>query len=294
MKTIFKILILSSILPVYAEEAAPANPPDAGKDKDHERPPMDRQGPPGGGGFFDPARWKKADTNGDGLISLEEFKSLERIAKLPEDKQAAIFKRFDKNGDGSISMDEIREAMKGPAERIMPQLEKVDVNKDGKISFEEFIAIPFVAKLPEERQHKMFERMDRNKDGFLTKEDRPPREEHPGPPPLPELIKCGDTNGDGALSFEEFRAIPPFKDMGEDMQEKIFQHLDTNGDKKLDAADKPEDERRDHKDGDKDRDHHGDKDDDDDDKPKGPPPPPKDAPPPEAMEAKPLTAPKAE
>ena len=42
---------------------------------------------------------KRADANGDGFITLEEFGAMERTGRLPEEKRAEIFKRFDKNGD---------------------------------------------------------------------------------------------------------------------------------------------------------------------------------------------------
>jgi Ca2+-binding EF-hand superfamily protein len=59
---------------------------------------------------------EKADTNGDGKISLEEFKKAVENAphgKLKEHPEMAekIFKRLDANGDGFISKDEIKAAI---------------------------------------------------------------------------------------------------------------------------------------------------------------------------------------
>ena len=109
--------------------------------------------------------WKKADTDGDGSISLAEFSAMERPGRLPEEKRAEIFKRIDKDGDGKIGPDEMPKGRPGGG---MPPLEQVDFDKDGKIAFAEFQKLGFVARLPEDRQRGLFTRMDRDGDGALT------------------------------------------------------------------------------------------------------------------------------
>ncbi len=189
--------------------------------------------------------WKKADTDGDGFLSLAEFSAMERPGRLPQAKREEIFKRIDKNNDGKISPGEMP---KGPP-RGMPPLEQVDLNKDGRIVFEEFQKLGFVARLPEERQRGLFTRMDRDGDGALTPKDRPRGEGRDGKGPRRNnpmaMVKAHDTDGDGALSFEEFRAMPWVKDKGEDEQEDRFEEMDKNDDLKIDAADFPPPGKRD-------------------------------------------------
>jgi Ca2+-binding EF-hand superfamily protein len=211
------------------------------------------RGPRGGGKERQGLRemmetWKKADTDGDGFITLAEFSAMERIAQLPEEKRAEIFKRFDKNGDGKIGPDELPRPQGG-----MPSLFQVDANKDGRIVFEEFQNLSFVKRLPLERQRALFERMDNDKDGAITAKDRPqggpPRDgkwdgKRDGKgggrgPGFPELIQSLDRNGDGALDFEEFRQAPFLRGKSEDEQEDRFEEMDRNGDLKIDAADFP-------------------------------------------------------
>jgi hypothetical protein len=54
----------------------------------------------------DPAEaFKKLDTNGDGKISLDEFKA-GPLGKKDPAKAEEIFKKKDKDGDGSLSLEE--------------------------------------------------------------------------------------------------------------------------------------------------------------------------------------------
>ncbi|MCW1883638.1 EF-hand domain-containing protein [Luteolibacter flavescens] len=241
--------------PPKTEDARPAQKEGA---KDRARPgkenkEKDKDGKPQqwGGRMVD--LWKKADADGDGFISMEEFATMERPSQLTPEKREEIFKRLDKNGDGRIGPDELPRR----PERMQP-LEEVDADKDGRIVFEEFKNLGFVAKLPEERQRKIFERMDRDGDGALTAKDRPEGPPHRegrwnngnkdgktegnkggrGGHPM-EMIRRLDQNGDGALSFEEFRQAGFLKGKSEDEQEDVFEKMDRNKDLKIDATDFP-------------------------------------------------------
>lgn len=224
-------------------EEAPGKPPEEVADK-KQKGPRDGKERPGRKAMEE--MWKKADTNGDGFISAEEFAAMDRPGKLSDEKRAEIFKRIDKNGDGRIGPDEMP---KGRPEG-MPPLEEVDFNKDGKIEFSEFQKLDFVARMPEERQRGLFARMDRDGDGFLTPKDRPQREgrrdgKGGGPDgrgqrhsPM-DMVKDLDKDGNGSLSFEEFRQAPWLKDKSEDEQEDRFEEMDKNHDLKIDVADFP-------------------------------------------------------
>lgn len=193
--------------------------------------------------------WKKADTNGDKVISREEFVALPRIAKLPQEKQDKLFGRLDKNGNGTLEGPELRPAHppQGPKNQdgrggkrggIMPRIAELDLDKDRKISFEEFTKAPMIAKLPEERQRKMFENMDRNDDGFLSPEDRPaqgPGARREGPPIGPKVFERIDANKDQQIDFSEFQKFPPVAQRSEDEQEDRFQKIDANSDGKIDG-----------------------------------------------------------
>ena len=87
---------------------------------------------------------------------------------------------------------------------------------------------------------------DTDGDGLVTPTDRPePNRKRsdgarPGnqPPPEPFNRKL-DLDGDGALSFEEFRAGIQVRNLSEDEQEDRFESIDRNGDQKISPQDFP-------------------------------------------------------
>ncbi|CAL9235132.1 unnamed protein product [Arabidopsis halleri] len=92
-----------------------------------------------------------ADTDGNGMLSCEEFVTLSIHLKrmgCDEHLQEA-FKYFDKNGNGFIELDELKEALcddklghgNGNDQWIKDIFFDVDLNKDGRISFDEFKAM---------------------------------------------------------------------------------------------------------------------------------------------------------
>lgn len=197
--------------------------------------------------------WKKADANGDGGVDFAEFSKLPRIAKLDEEKQKKLFARFDKNGDAKLEKHEMPRFGRPPHGRGPEQLFQLDADKSGGVSFEEFQKGEFFKKLPEARQKKIFSHLDTDGDGQITRKDKPP-----GPPRgmgkprgpemrpgagLAALIDHLDTNGDKAVSFEEYCKAPRHQQWSEDEQEDRFEKLDQNGDKKLTRDDFPKAEK---------------------------------------------------
>ena len=93
----------------------------------------------------------KFDKNRDGKVSQEEFPHERRFAEI------------DADSDGTLSETEIKDAMdKRQREENYDVFERLDLNRDGKITREEFTG-PAAA----------FERLDRNNDGVIDKADAP-------------------------------------------------------------------------------------------------------------------------
>eukprot|EP00667_Euglena_gracilis_P019488 EG_transcript_20895 len=92
---------------------------------------------------------EEVDQDGNGIMDFEEFlalmsKKMHEEYELDDIEEA--FRIFDKNQDGFISLPELRLVIDKLGER-MPESEikdmfnEVDLDKDGKISFQDFAAI---------------------------------------------------------------------------------------------------------------------------------------------------------
>lgn len=57
-------------------------------------------------------KFKKFDTNSDGVISLEEFKNKKRKKEVSEKKIAKRFKKIDANSNGILSLEEYKKSVK--------------------------------------------------------------------------------------------------------------------------------------------------------------------------------------
>jgi len=97
---------------------------------------------------------KDLDKNGNGKIEYREFKAfmmeeMKKSEESPQEQENAIrmaFKVFDSNGDGVIDAGELRQAMKNLGEplsdkELTDMMKEADLDKDGKICYEEFIRI---------------------------------------------------------------------------------------------------------------------------------------------------------
>lgn len=253
MKTTSSFLVIASLLLPALCLAEPEN--------DKPGPPSDQKGPRHGPPGPPMELWKKADTDHDGFISKVEFDAMPRVQNLPDEKRANLFARLDKDGDAKLSREElgsIGRGREGADGHRMQRLWELDTDKSGGISFEEFKLGEFFKKLPPERQQAVFKRLDTNGDGVISPSDHPeppfkhptgnrgsidcggPRADGEGPSNEPgHLNKKLDTNGDGALSFEEFRLGPAVKNLTEDQQEDRFELLDRNHDQKISPEDFP-------------------------------------------------------
>ena len=124
-----------------------------------------------------------------------------------------IFELLDINKDGHLTISEIKQAFN----KIFPEhyitedkmkliLEKMDDNKDGVISYEEFLRMTVSEKIVLEKKNLKFafDTFDLNKDGKLSKEELLNVLGIGMSDYVNNLLDLIDKNKDGYISFEEF------------------------------------------------------------------------------------------
>jgi Ca2+-binding EF-hand superfamily protein len=95
------------------------------------------------------ADFDRIDTNGDGVISIAEYR----------DVQIARWSRIDRNKDGFLTLDDFPRFAAARAKRLLAEIPDLDADGDSRISREEFVNGPAP----------LFRRADRNDDRVLTR-----------------------------------------------------------------------------------------------------------------------------
>ncbi|CAF2741903.1 unnamed protein product [Rotaria sp. Silwood2] len=92
---------------------------------------------------------KEMDIDGNGSVEFDEFVKIMKNVyerKFTEDEMRRAFKCFDIDNSGYITADELHEVLRRlnrdvSERRISEVLKSVDMDHDGKISYEEFVHI---------------------------------------------------------------------------------------------------------------------------------------------------------
>ncbi|OQR86017.1 protein kinase [Achlya hypogyna] len=139
------------------------------------------------------------------------------------DMYMEVFLLFDKDHNGSISREELGSALHALGQRLSePEIDAImkmaDIDGDGGISFEEFVAMMNSSlfkwgTIDEQDMHVAFEIFDTNHDGFISADElayvfsmfgnaSPVTEAD-----VLDLMGTIDTNGDGKIDYNEFAAL---------------------------------------------------------------------------------------
>ncbi len=130
-----------------------------------------------------------------------------------------LFDLFDKDSSGTITTKELGTVMRNlgqnPSEEELKQLiREVDLNGDGTIDFKEFLCL-MVKKMDDsdidQELQDAFKFFDGDKDGYITSLELRNAMNNLGdeytPEEAEEMIKEGDLDNDGKISFYEFMKI---------------------------------------------------------------------------------------
>lgn len=172
-------------------------------------------------------------------VSFDKLRSFHKMSKLKKMAVTALaqeldskdirdlkkmFKDIDQNGDGMLEVEEIQKLVvqvqksgnkSFDPEQLQMLLTKLDTDKSGKVDWSEFLASMTDRKLylTEEAMWRAFRKFDLDGDGMITKKELAKvlgdgddlatvREKD-----VAEMIKDGDLNGDGEISFDEFKKL---------------------------------------------------------------------------------------
>lgn len=157
-----------------------------------------------------------------GSCFSKKFKSgsnLNDVGEIKEDDLRGIFNEFDLNHDNYIQKEELKSVMQkmGQApttEELNAMFEAADQDKDGKISFEEFVNIAKANPLSLSLKV-VFEELDVDDDGFITRSELRTAFQRMGRPlndqEINAIFKHVDTNNDGKINFQEFCTVMKHK-----------------------------------------------------------------------------------
>ena len=111
-------------------------------------------------------------------------------------------------------------------------VKRLDVDKNGEISFTEFSASKRIQSLDEAVRKKIFDRLDKDGDGVISKNElrRPHDSKGPHGGFAFPLFEKMDANKDRQVGIEEFSNSPKFKEMPPERVRRIFDQMDRNKD----------------------------------------------------------------
>eukprot|EP00879_Flechtneria_rotunda_P004051 GHRR01004294.1.p1 GENE.GHRR01004294.1~~GHRR01004294.1.p1 ORF type:complete len:279 (+),score=107.43 GHRR01004294.1:1153-1989(+) len=171
---------------------------------------------------------------GDNLIEPEVLRRIRGFAAMNKLKKEALkviagnlpmneiiglkemFHAMDKDGSGTITVDEMRDGLRAkgskiPESELQRIMENADVNGDGKVDYEEFLAATMhLGKLErEENLYRAFQFFDKDGSGYITRDElRIALQQHGDAATvaehIEEILYDVDKDKDGRIDYEEF------------------------------------------------------------------------------------------
>ncbi|XP_057440071.1 putative calcium-binding protein CML19 [Lotus japonicus] len=130
-----------------------------------------------------------------------------------------VLRYFDEDGDGKISPSELRQRLGEMGGELLPReadmvIEALDSDGDGLLGLEDFVTLMEAGGSEEQKLKDLreaFEMYDTDKSGFISPKNLKRMFKKMGESKsideCKDMINHFDLNGDGVLSFEEFRIM---------------------------------------------------------------------------------------
>nr|XP_037276735.1 calmodulin-beta-like [Rhipicephalus microplus] len=209
------------------------------------------------------------ETDGHGTIDFPEFLAMMTKKTRPADTEEEIreaFKVFDSDGNGFITADKLRHVMTTLGEKLTDEevdamIREADMDGDGQVNYEEFVALITTVEKEEQALRKIikmsdslsddtiaelreaFALFDKNSNGAISTKElgnvMRALGQNPTEAELKDMIAEVDTDGDGTVDFPEFLALMTKKGRSADTEEEIreaFKVFDRDGNGFITAA----------------------------------------------------------
>ncbi|XGW17250.1 hypothetical protein V3C99_002116 [Haemonchus contortus] len=157
------------------------------------------------------------------------------------------FDSVDTDNNGAITYNEFEKWYKKTQHesndvKIKNLFHKFDASRDQVLDVAEFVPLAYeISRKPVDTAEEIFKRMDLNHDNVIdTNEAAISRKEY-GAGIIDSVLAVADVNGDGQLTYEEFKAQLDYnrpksrKEANKEMAYKVLNYIDQNRDGKLSA-----------------------------------------------------------
>jgi len=166
-------------------------------------------------------------------------------AEILEEKLRSVIPLTDTDSDNKTSVEELAAFTQKTLKKVHDEeakfrLEILDKNKDNKVSWEEYLqSKENIGASTEEQKKRRFNHADEDKDGQLSQDEiismfHPEERSHMYDVVIDEYMETGDSNKDGLMTLEEYKAkVQKTGKSDVEAAQKFFKMLDKDEDGKI-------------------------------------------------------------
>lgn len=163
---------------------------------------------------------KLADDSGDGELDFGEYFRFMTELELPAvytKERLRAFSALDRNGDGTVTKKELSHARRhGSLDMSKPEIDLLlQHGEDGELTLSQFVeaasgtALESFVRLDDDYLFEFFKSLDAKQNGYITKRELRHAADRLGfrSNQVDEIMDAADKNGDGKITYVEFKAL---------------------------------------------------------------------------------------